>query len=301
MQKLHAYTSYAVAVALLIAALGLLFAMAVWAASPTMQQSNTFLPPEGSDAFLVPLIATSTSALATTTPAVRTPAIPVAQEYIEVIEGCGPYFEGPCVNVRGGAGDDFPVVQKLRMGAVVRVDRAVFADGRTWYHIVHDEWLRFPERAGNNWYIAADYVRHFIDDSAVEIPVGSPAEGTKTIIVDRSDQKLYAYDGDTLHRTFDISTGLRVTPTPRGVFTVYKKTPSRYMQGPIAGISDQYYDLPGVPWNLYFTAEGAVVHGAYWHDKFGQPWSHGCVNLSPQDAQAIYEWTDVGTQITVRD
>ena len=123
----------------------------------------------------------------------------------------------------------------------------------------------------------------------------------KRIIVDRTRQKLYAYEGDVLFMKESISTGVEMTPTPRGVFTIYKKTPSRYMQGPIKGMTEQYYDLPGVPWNLYFSHEGAVIHGAYWHDKFGQRWSHGCVNLSLESAKKLYEWADVGTKVTVRD
>jgi lipoprotein-anchoring transpeptidase ErfK/SrfK len=94
---------------------------------------------------------------------------------------------------------------------------------------------------------------------------------------------------------------LLLTPTPRGTFTIYKKTPSRYMQGPLPGISDQYYDLPGVPWTLYFTQEGAAIHGAYWHNNFGQRWSHGCVNVSLTEAETLYRWADVGTQVIVRD
>ena len=98
-----------------------------------------------------------------------------------------------------------------------------------------------------------------------------------------------------------VSTGLELTPTPRGVFSVYKKTPTRYMQGPLPDISDQYYDLPGVPWNLYFTKQGAVIHGAYWHNSFGTPWSHGCVNLPPEKARELYLWAELGTQVLVRD
>ena len=121
-------------------------------------------------------------------------------------------------------------------------------------------------------------------------------------MVDRSDQKLYAYDGDTLFMVATSSTGLDSTPTPRGTFTIYQKTPSRYMQGPLPNIaSDDYYDLPGVPWNLYFTEGGAVIHGAYWHDKFGTKYSHGCVNLSPAIAKVIYDWAELGTPVTVRD
>ena len=74
------------------------------------------------------------------------------------------------------------------------------------------------------------------------------------------------------------------------------------MQGPLPNLSSrQVYDLPGVPWNLYFTSGGAVIHGAYWHTSFGTPYSHGCVNLLPADARKIYDWADVGTTVTVRD
>lgn len=74
------------------------------------------------------------------------------------------------------------------------------------------------------------------------------------------------------------------------------------MQGPLPYLqSNQYYDLPGVPWNLYFTEQGAVIHGAYWHDSFGHPYSHGCVNLSPENAFKLYVWTPLGTPVIVRD
>lgn len=74
------------------------------------------------------------------------------------------------------------------------------------------------------------------------------------------------------------------------------------MQGPLPDAApDDYYDLPGVPWNLYFTMEGAVIHGAYWHQNFGTPYSHGCVNLAPNDAKILYEWADVGTLVIVKE
>ena len=73
------------------------------------------------------------------------------------------------------------------------------------------------------------------------------------------------------------------------------------MQGPIPDISEKQYDLPGVPWNLYFTEQGAVIHGAYWHNKFGQLWSSGCVNLPPEKAKKLYLWADLGMEVIVRD
>lgn len=224
--------------------------------------------------------------------------------YIEITNGCGPYYDvSPCVNMRSGPGVEYPIVTRLRTGMVLKVEGTLVQDGYQWYKIIFDGEIRYPERVTGDWYVAADplSVRPFNDlgDSSYMMRVN--ASTTKRITIDLSEEALYAYDGDVLFVKEPISTGLEFTPTPRGTFNVFYKTPSRYMQGPIPGVSDQEYDLPGVPWNLYFTVDGAVIHGAYWHDHFGEPWSHGCVNLSPQNAQKLYEWADLGTPVTVQD
>jgi lipoprotein-anchoring transpeptidase ErfK/SrfK len=206
-----------------------------------------------------------------------------------------------CVNVRSGPGEDYAVVTRLRNGIVLKVGGKVVRGGRTWYKIVFDEWIRYPERVTNSWYVAADYVQVLMDEGNQDHPNGTNSSSTKYIIVERGKQRLMAYDGEELFMEQSISTGRDLTPTPRGTFTVYKKTPSRYMQGPIPGITDKYYDLPGVPWNLYFTSGGAVIHGTYWHDNFGKPSSNGCVNLPPQKAKKLYLWADVGMKVIVRD
>ncbi|MEY4747771.1 MAG: hypothetical protein RLZZ416_820 [Candidatus Parcubacteria bacterium] len=225
--------------------------------------------------------------------------------YIEVVESCGPYYEGECVNMRSGPGERYPIVGRLRSGVVLKVaDIVSETNGRQWYRIAFDDEIRYPERVGGDWYVAADLVRAAISDGDRILDrrdVADVATTSKRIIVDRSQQMLYAYDGDQIFMQQAISTGLEMTPTPRGTFAIYKKTPSRYMQGPLPGVSDQYYDLPGVPWNLYFTLQGGVIHGAYWHDRFGRPWSHGCVNLPVAAAKALYEWADIGTPVFVRD
>lgn len=232
---------------------------------------------------------------------VSTVVAPPPLEYIEVMEGCGPYFEGACVNIRSGPGEEYPVVLKLRTGMVLGVASTTIINYREWYKIKFDSWLWYPGRVTGDYFVSADVVRRFSDKGDLHFEEGVSASSTKRVTIDRSEQKLYAYDGDMIFMEGPISTGLELTPTPRGTFTVYKKTPSRYMQGPLPNISDQYYDLPGVPWNLYFTPEGGAIHGAYWHDKFGQPWSHGCVNQSPGQAKKLYEWADIGTQVLVRD
>lgn len=221
-------------------------------------------------------------------------------QYIEVTDSCGTAYDGVCVNVRSKPSTDAPAVFKARNGMVLKVKGKVEGGGREWYRITFDEWLRYPERVTGEMYIAADFVTPFVDEGNVEI-TKLTKKTDKRIIVDRSEQKLYAYEGDVLFMEEAASTGLDTTPTPRGTFTVFKKRPSRYMQGPIPEISQKYYDLPGVPWNLYFTEQGAIIHGAYWHEHFGEQWSNGCVNLPMDKAEKLYKWADVGTKVTVRD
>ena len=231
-------------------------------------------------------------------PAVVTEAKPF--EYLEVTDGCNPYYVGTCVNMRSGTSSTSPVVERLRTGVVLKVESTVTVDGHDWYKIKMDKDIRFPERVTSDWYVYADAVELFNDVGDKNLTKGS-ATTTKNIHVNLSEEMLYAYDGNELFMKVPVSTGLEYTPTPPGTFTVFRKTPSRYMQGPLPGVSTQVYDLPGVPWNLYFTNEGAVIHGAYWHDHFGEPWSHGCVNLSPQNAKKLYMWADIGTPVTVKN
>lgn len=261
--------------------------------SQITESTGSFLKDE--EAVIIP---SSTS----TSEDVVLPVKKVLFEYIKVVDGCEIHFQGECLNVRSGPGIDFPVVMQLRNNVVLKIDGEVVHDGITWYKIVFDETLLYPERVTGDWYVASDFVQVLKDEGLKTTWEDGATPTTKKIIVDRSEQKLYAYEGDTLFMEIAISTGLQLTPTPRGTFTVFRKTPSRYMQGPLPGLaSDQYYDLPGVPWDLYFTKDGAVIHGAYWHDSFGVPYSHGCVNLSPEDAQKLYYWTPLGTKVIVQD
>lgn len=232
------------------------------------------------------------------------PVEKVLFEYVLVTNGCGIHFQGECLNVRSGPGSDFPVVAQLRNDIVLKVGGKVEREGETWYKVVFDEWLRYPERVKSDWYVSADFVEILLDEgSKTSWEDGVATTSTqKVITVDRGEQMLYAHEDGELFMEISISTGLQLTPTPRGTFTIFKKTPSRYMQGPLPGLaSDQYYDLPGVPWNLYFTHGGAVIHGAYWHDSFGSAYSHGCVNLPPDKARELYNWAALGTKVIVKD
>ncbi len=221
-------------------------------------------------------------------------------QYVEILDSCNTRFEGSCAHLRSGPGAEFPAIVKIRSGAVLKVDSVHIIEGAAWYRIQFDEWLRYPERVSSELYVSAAYVRPFIDLGIVAQKDALP-KNAKRIVIDRSDQMLRAYDGDTLYMEEFISTGVELTPTPLGHFRIYQKTPTRYMQGPIPNISDKTFDLPGVPWNLYFTSEGAVIHGAYWHDGFGKPHSNGCVNLPPEMAKRLYQWADIGTHVYVNE
>lgn len=124
-------------------------------------------------------------------------------------------------------------------------------------------------------------------------PSGLGTGGAHWFDVDLSDQRMYAYEGDTLVRTFVVSTGTWQTPTVTGRFKVWIKLRSAPMSGP------GYY-LPDVPYIMYFYGDYGI-HGTYWHNNFGVPMSHGCVNLSISDAEWAYNFASVGTVVNVHD
>jgi LysM repeat protein len=117
--------------------------------------------------------------------------------------------------------------------------------------------------------------------------------GERWIDVNLSTQTLTAYQGQTPVLQRSVSTGLWGTPTVAGTFKVYAKYPSVHM---IGGWGAGYYNLPNVPHVMYFY-KGYALHGTYWHNNFGAPMSHGCVNLSLADAKWLYNWASVGTKV----
>ncbi len=221
--------------------------------------------------------------------------------YVEAQSGCSPEYTGSCTNVRSGPGTEFDSVFKMRSGMVLRVEKTVRIQNRDWYKITFDEYVRYPDRLGTELYVASDAVHSFAREAPQELTKANRKATNKHVIIDLSEQTLYAFEGDTLFMEQHVSTGLDDMPTPIGTFRIFRKMPSRYMQGPIPGSTDDVYDLPGVPWTMYFTSGGAAIHGAYWHDEFGQQHSHGCINLPPEKARLLYDWTPVNTPVTVSE
>lgn len=120
-------------------------------------------------------------------------------------------------------------------------------------------------------------------------PVVSGSTAGRWIDVNLSQQRLTAYQGNTAVFSTLISGGLPNTPTVVGRFAVQTKLRSTRMTGP-------GYDLPGVPYTMYFY-RGYAIHGTYWHNNFGQPMSHGCVNMRTEDAAWLFNWASIGTPV----
>lgn len=121
--------------------------------------------------------------------------------------------------------------------------------------------------------------------------LGAPStDQGKEIVVVLSEQRLYAWDGGHLDKTYLISSG-STFPTHLGTFAVYNKIVSHTMAG-----AD--YNLPGVPHSMYYDGPRAL-HGAYWHSNFGYPMSHGCINEPLPEAEWLYDWTPMGTTVRV--
>ncbi len=111
------------------------------------------------------------------------------------------------------------------------------------------------------------------------------------IDVNLSEQMVYAYRGSELVSSFLVSTGAWNYPTVTGQYNIYVKYEYTDMSGP------GYY-LADVPYTMYFY-KGYGLHGTYWHNNFGTPMSHGCVNLRTEDAQWLFNFASVGTLVNV--
>ncbi len=111
------------------------------------------------------------------------------------------------------------------------------------------------------------------------------------IEINLSTQRLIAWEGENPVYAVIISTGKKATPTLPGVFSVYSQRRLDRMRG-----AD--YDVPDVPYAMYYD-RGYAIHGAYWHNRFGTPVSHGCINVAVDHAQWLFDWASVGTPVVI--
>ncbi|MCB9592036.1 MAG: L,D-transpeptidase [Sandaracinaceae bacterium] len=122
---------------------------------------------------------------------------------------------------------------------------------------------------------------------AIPRPAQIPAN-ERWVHVNLAEQVLVAYEGDRPVFATMVSTGREGFSTPTGTFRIASKHVSATMDDPNAG--EEAYSIEDVPWTMYFEGSYAL-HAAFWHDRFGHPRSHGCVNLAPTDARWVFMFT----------
>ncbi|KPL08239.1 hypothetical protein AMJ86_01400 [bacterium SM23_57] len=159
------------------------------------------------------------------------------------------------------------------------------ADGSPWYQILDDKWELVL-------YVPAPHIRLLppadLDLISPDIP---PA--AKRIEVRTQEQVVVAYEWDRPVFMARTATGAEFSNgkffTPAGRHKTFHKRPSRHMAA--GNLARNGYDLPGIPWVSYITESGIAFHGTYWHNDYGRPRSHGCINLTSQAAKWIFRWT----------
>ena len=120
----------------------------------------------------------------------------------------------------------------------------------------------------------------------------------KWIETDLSEQRLYLKENGKVVNSFLVSTG-KWSPTPKGQWRIWIKLTSTRMVGGSKALGT-YYNLPNVPYTMYYD-RGYGIHGAYWHNNFGQTMSHGCTNMKPEEAKIVFDWASVGTRVIVHE
>jgi lipoprotein-anchoring transpeptidase ErfK/SrfK len=159
------------------------------------------------------------------------------------------------------------------------------ADGSTWYRLLDDKFEQY-------YYAPARHIRILSKEELAPLSADVPGEN-KRVEVRLDEQLLLAYENSKIVFATRISTGGKRLSgrytTPVGDFITYHKRPTRHMAA--GDIASNGFDLPGVPWVLYITEGGISFHGTYWHNDYGRPHSHGCLNMTPQAAKWLYRWT----------
>jgi lipoprotein-anchoring transpeptidase ErfK/SrfK len=170
-------------------------------------------------------------------------------------------------------------------------------DKATINELGNDSYIRFIKEQNGDWNDST--IQPIFLNQPVNPPVkiarnkenilsSSTPNEDKWIEVKLSEpQTLYAHEGDKIVYTFLISAG-KWAPTPRGQFQIWGKYRYSTMVGGSIERGD-YYNLPNVPFTMYFWG-GVGLHGTYWHNNFGKPMSHGCINMAIPDAEKLFYW-----------
>ena len=156
------------------------------------------------------------------------------------------------------------------------------------------KWYRINERYGNPgdiFWAPAEAFRPLTEEELAPI---NPDVADKRIVVDVNYgvQALSCYEGNTEVYYCRVSSGKEEGSTPLSPYAtpgypIWRKLFSIHMAG---GTNADGWDLPGIGWTSLFVGDGVAIHSTFWHNNFGEPMSHGCVNVSPDDAKWIFRW-----------
>jgi len=153
-----------------------------------------------------------------------------------------------------------------------------------WYEI-YDFYLKVSR------YVSSHDMRLVPNDELTTLSPEVPDE-QKHIVVDLSTQLVTAFEEEKMVFSQRCSSGVKGNDTPSGDFTTYHKGASVHMTNEGDAVEEEtVYSLPGVPWCSFFTGAGNAFHGTWWHNDYGRPRSHGCVNLPSEAAKFLYRWT----------
>ena len=131
----------------------------------------------------------------------------------------------------------------------------------------------------------------------------------RRLFVYLDSQRVDAVENGEVVRTFKVSTGKSKTPTVTGSFYIYDRYRHKTMRSDVGRGQRGFYEVEDVPYTQFFHKDYAF-HGAFWHNNFGHPASHGCINMAtkdqnkrwtnvPEDAGWLYRWASLGLPVTV--
>ncbi|MDQ2785642.1 MAG: SH3 domain-containing protein [Chloroflexota bacterium] len=193
-------------------------------------------------------------------------------------------------NVRLGPSTSQTAVKTWPAGRRVLVYGEVkgdaYAGSTTWYQVASP-----PEQS---LFLHSSFVKKQADILRVD----KPAFAGRWFSADLTNQVVTAYSGATPLMIAQVASGKSGHDTDTGTFPTISRLASQRMQGDNLFGAD-YFNLDAIPYISYFTASGESFHGTYWHDMFGQPQSHGCLNCSLPISQWILTWAPLGTQVVV--
>lgn len=151
-------------------------------------------------------------------------------------------------------------------------------------------WYKIFDRVLQKYFYVPSHDMRLVPEEEMSPLSPDVPDEQKSIIVDLTTQMVTAFEGEKLVFSQRCSSGAKGTETPKGDFRTYHKGPSIHMTNQGDAVNN-IYNLPGVPWVSFFTGTGVAFHGTYWHNDYGRPRSHGCVNLPSDAAKFIYRWT----------